>query len=244
MRYKLTVEYDGTSFSGWQRQKNADSIEERLEKAIIPISKIPVVIHGAGRTDAGVHALNQVAHFDLDKDVDCFKIQECMNFYLFNVPISVLKVEKVSNDFDARFSALERSYLYKILNRKAKPSIDLNRVWWVIKTLNIEKMQTAAKILIGKHDFSSFRAAGCQASSPIKTMNSIRISRQDEIIFFEFYAKSFLYHQVRNIVGSLFMVGAERWSVEHFIEVFKARDRTLAGATAPASGLYFSNIKY
>lgn len=244
MRYRLIVEYDGTLFCGWQRQEGVDSIQARLEEAIRPIAKIFVIMKGAGRTDAGVHACAQVAHFDLDQDLDCFRIQECMNFYLKDVPISVLKIEKVEDTFDARLSALSRTYLYKILNRRAKPAVDLNRVWWVKQSLDVEKMREASLCLLGKHDFSAFRAVGCQAHSPIKTMNVVEIWQEAEIIFFKFEAKSFLYHQIRNIMGSLFFVGTGKWSPDDFKEIFLKKDRTLAGPTAPPGGLYFLKVTY
>ena len=207
-RYKVTVEYDGTPFHGWQRQEGANSVQQHLEESILPITRAPVTFFGAGRTDTGVHALAQVAHFD------------------------------------ARFSAKERFYLYKILNRRANACLDLNRVWKVTPPLDAEKMNKVAQNLVGRHDFSSFRAAGCQANSPVKTLNSISVTREDEKIFVRVTAKSFLYHQVRNIVGSLYMVGCGKWSEEDFVRVFEAKDRTKAGQTAPACGLYFVGVRY
>jgi len=244
MRYKITIEYDGTPFCGWQRQDGEDTVQQRLEEAILPLSKEAITIYGSGRTDTGVHALAQVAHFDLDNEIDCFRVQECMNAYLREVPICVLSVEKVNNEFDARFSAVERTYIYKILNRRARACIDANRVWRVVPPLDNEKMHDAAQMLVGKHDFSSFRAAGCQSNSPIKTMNSISVVRDGERIIIEVKARSFLYHQVRNIVGSLVNVGVGKWSEEDFAKVFQAKDRTQAGMTAPACGLYFAGVKY
>jgi tRNA pseudouridine38-40 synthase len=206
-RYKITVEYDGTSFFGWQRQKGQDTIQQRLEEAILPLTKAPVVLHGSGRTDAGVHALGQAAHFDTERDLDCFRIQSCMNARLGAAPIGVLSVERVSNQFDARFSAVERSYIYKILNRRTKSCLDINRAWHVILPIDEKKMNLAAQYLVGKHDFSSFRAAGCQSSSPVKTLNKISVERVGNLITIEISARSFLYRQVRNIVGSLVLVG-------------------------------------
>ena len=243
-RYKVTVEYDGTPFHGWQRQEGANSVQQHLEESILPITRAPVTFFGAGRTDTGVHALAQVAHFDAADDLDCFKTQECMNALLRDVPIKVLSLEKVADDFDARFSAKERFYLYKILNRRANACLDLNRVWKVTPPLDAEKMNKVAQNLVGRHDFSSFRAAGCQANSPVKTLNSISVTREDEKIFVRVTAKSFLYHQVRNIVGSLYMVGCGKWSEEDFVRVFEAKDRTKAGQTAPACGLYFVGVRY
>ncbi|MDR1235729.1 MAG: tRNA pseudouridine(38-40) synthase TruA, partial [Holosporaceae bacterium] len=243
-RYKLIVEYDGSSFFGWQRQKNRDTVQQRLEEAVLPLTKTHVTMFGCGRTDAGVHAVAQVAHFDTERDLDCFRIKECMNAHMKNVAAGVLSVEKVSRDFDARFSAKERSYLYKILNRRTKPCIDANRVWHVIPHADEEKMHSAAQCLVGKHDFSAFRAAGCQSGSPLKTVNSVTVEREGDLITLKISARSFLYHQVRNIVGSLFFVGCGKWSEQDFLEIFKNRDRTAAGPTAPARGLYFLGAKY
>ncbi|MDR0677370.1 MAG: tRNA pseudouridine(38-40) synthase TruA [Holosporaceae bacterium] len=243
-RYKIIVEYDGSPFAGWQRQNGLDTIQQRLEETLLSLSKKPVILYGAGRTDAGVHALRQTAHFDMERDIDCFRVLECMNAHLLNIPIGVLSVEKVTEDFDARFSAIERTYIYKILNRRTKPCIDAQKVWHVIQKLDEGKMNTAAQCLVGKHDFSSFRAAGCQSKSPIKTANNIAVERKGDIIFLEISAKSFLYHQVRNIVGSLVLVGIEKWSRENFEDLLIQKDRKKAGITAPACGLYLSNVIY
>lgn len=243
-RYKITVEYDGSPFFGWQRQSGMCTVQQRLEEAILPLSKVPVVIHGSGRTDTGVHALAQAAHFDLDNDVSEFRIQECMNAYLRDVPIGVLSVTQVNSDFDARFSAIERRYIYKILNRRTKACLEANRVWKVVKALDADSMNDAAQCLVGKHDFSSFRAAGCQSNSPVKTLNSISVKRTDDLILVEVAARSFLYHQVRNIVGSLVCVGDGRWSKNDFNCVLEAKDRSQAGMTAPACGLYFAGVTY
>jgi tRNA pseudouridine38-40 synthase len=243
-RYKLTIEYDGSPFAGWQRQKGFDTVQQRLEESILPLVKVPTVMHGSGRTDAGVHALGQVAHFDTEFDLDCFRIRECVNARLGEAPISVLSVEKVPNDFDARFSAVERFYLYKILNRRAKPCLDANRVWRVVPLVDAEKMNAAAQCLVGKHDFSSFRAAGCQSKSPIKTINAISVEREEDLVTVRVAAKSFLYHQVRNIVGSLYFVGCGKWSERDFLEVLETKDRTKAGPAASACGLYFLGVRY
>ncbi|MDR0753538.1 MAG: tRNA pseudouridine(38-40) synthase TruA [Holosporaceae bacterium] len=243
-RYKITVEYDGSSFLGWQRQKNADTIQLRLEEAILPLTKVPTTLYGSGRTDAGVHASGQVAHFDSAYDLDCFRIQACMNAYLRNVPIAVLAAERVSELFDARFSALERTYVYKILNRRAKACLDARRIWNVIPRVDEEKMDAAARHLVGKHDFSAFRAAGCQSNSPIKTLNGIFIKREGDVVTIQASARSFLYRQVRNIVGSLVFVGCGKWSERDFQEVFQTKDRRKAAPTAPAHGLYFTNVTY
>jgi tRNA pseudouridine38-40 synthase len=244
VRYRIRIEYDGTPFHGWQRQKDLDTVQQRLEDAALPFTRMPIVLHGSGRTDAGVHALEQMAHFDCPRDLNCFRLQECMNAYLNEVPIGVLGIEKVSDEFDARLGAIERYYCYKILNRRAKACIDATRVWTVSYPLNAEKMHAVAQHLIGKHDFSTFRAAGCQSKSPIKTLNDISMTRVGDLILVNVAAKSFLYHQVRNIVGSLVWVGYGRWSERDLLNIFDARDRSKAGPTAPACGLYFVGTKY
>ncbi len=243
-RYKIVIEYDGTPFHGWQRQDGYDSVQQHVEESMVPFLKHAVAVHCAGRTDAGVHALGQVVHFDTDRDIDCFRLQECMNFYLNSVPICVLSIEKVPETFHARLSPIERSYVYKILNRRGKATIDANRVWVVSAKLDENKMHSAAQCLVGKHDFSSFRAVGCQQKSPIKTINRISIERYNDLIEITVAAKSFLYHQVRNIVGSLKLVGSGKWTENDFCTIFEAKDRTLAGPTAPACGLYFVGAVY
>jgi len=243
-RYKIIIEYDGTPFYGWQQQDGVPTVQQHLQEAILALSKKPIVMYGSGRTDAGVHALGQVAHFNLDRDIEPFRVQECMNAYLREVPIVVLSAERVSNDFDARFSTKERAYIYKILNRRARPALLQNRCWHMMLHLDEQAMNDVAQHLIGKHDFSAFRAAGCQALSPIKTLNCINVWREGDMIYVECRAKSFLYHQVRNIVGSLFMVGAGRWNEQKFLDVFASGDRNIAGQTAPACGLYFKEVVY
>ncbi|MDR2157858.1 MAG: tRNA pseudouridine(38-40) synthase TruA [Holosporaceae bacterium] len=243
-RYKITVEYDGTPFFGWQRQKGLDTVQERLENAVFPLTKKPTILYGAGRTDAGVHAVGQVAHFDTEYDLDCFCILTCMNAHLRATPIGALSVEKVSDQFDARFSAVERSYTYKILNRRTKACLDMNRVWRLIPYIDEEKMNSAAQCLVGKHDFSSFRAAGCQSGSPLKTLNKISVERSGDIVTIKTSARSFLYRQVRNIVGSLVLVGCGKWSRQDFENILAAKDRTKAGPTAPACGLYLTSVTY
>ncbi|MBO7454240.1 MAG: tRNA pseudouridine(38-40) synthase TruA [Alphaproteobacteria bacterium] len=243
-RYKLIVEYNGTPFCGWQRQSGVLTVQQCLEEAVQPLTKDLVLINGAGRTDTGVHALGQVAHFETDKLLDAFRVQECMNAHLAELPISVLSVEQVDKNFHSRFSAVERYYIYKIVNRRSKLALDINRAWKVLKPLNEEKMNKVAQILVGKHDFSAFRATGCQSNSPVKTLNSISVERFSDQVIVKLAAKSFLYHQVRNIVGSLQKVGTGEWSVDKFQEVFESKDRTQAAATAPACGLYFWKVRY
>lgn len=246
-RYKLTIEYDGVPFYGWQRQKDRCSVQQLLEESLEPLLKKIVPLHCAGRTDAGVHALGQVAHFDFEQQIDCFKLMECANFYLKDASICVLSAELVPQTFHARMSAVERSYIYKILNRRGKAALYSNRVWLVPQQLDLDAMNRAAQFLVGKHDFSAFRAAGCQQKSPIKSINSIRLERDlynEKMILMTVSAKSFLYHQVRNIVGSLKLVGCGKWTAEYFKEVLESKKRSLAGPTAPACGLYFAGVKY
>lgn len=243
-RYKIVVEYDGTEFVGWQKQQNGKSIQEELEKALQVFSHEQSEIYGSGRTDAGVHAYGQVAHFDLKNKIDTFKAVASFNALLRPNPISVLSVEEVSSDFHARFSAVQRSYIYKILNRPAPAALDVNRVWHIPLPLDVAEMQKCALHLLGKHDFSTFRAAECQAKSPIKTLDEITITKRGDYVFFVVKARSFLYHQVRNMVGTLVEVGLHHWTHEDFHEAFEACDRKRGGPTAPASGLYFQNVVF
>ncbi len=250
MRYKITIEYDGTNILGWQRQLDGPSVQEYLENAVLSLvphsSSSRIEVQGAGRTDAGVHALAQVAHFDLEREIEDWKLRDAINFHLRdqNAPVVVTLVEAVSSDFNARFSAKGRGYIYRILNRRAPSALEKNRVWWVPVDLNITKMQEAAKHLLGYHDFSSFRAAACQAKSPLKTLDKIEIYQQGEEIIFEVEAKSFLHHQVRNIVGTLKLVGDGHLQPSDIKKILEAKDRKVAGPTAPASGLYLSKVWY
>ena len=246
MRYKLTIEYDGTNLLGWQRQLDGPSVQQYLEEILDRLNGSHSEIVSAGRTDAGVHALGQVAHIDLSRQMELWKIREAFNGNLLaqNAPVSVLEVEAVSDDFNARFSARKRCYRYRLLNRRAPSALNRSRVWWVPVPLNIEAMRRGASFLIGHHDFSSFRAAACQAKSPVKTLDKIDIFQDgDEIIFF-FFSRSFLHHQVRNIVGTLEMVGDGRLQPEDVKRILKARDRKAAGPTAPACGLYLTRVLY
>ena len=244
MRYKLIIEYDGTPFCGWQKQQGQPSIQETLENALQIALRHPTELVGSGRTDTGVHALGQVAHFDTDISVDPYKLRESLNALVRPNPISVREIEPVPDTFHARFSAKQRAYLYRIQNTRFPPALQHNRVWWFVHPLDETKMQQAAQILIGKHDLSTFRAAGCQAKSPLKTIDEINITRTGDEIGVEIKARSFLYHQVRNIVGSLVYVGCGKWSVDDFETAFKACDRTRGGETAPAHGLYFTSVTY
>ncbi len=244
MRYKLTVEYDGTPFVGWQKQEGHLSVQSVLEKAVSIAVREPVDVQGSGRTDAGVHAVGQVAHFDCATEQNVYKLRESINALVRPHPISIKSVEAVSDDFHARFSARQREYLYKIQNTRFPPALDHQRVWWFVHPLDEVKMQQAADLLIGKHDLSTFRAAQCQAKSPVKTIDELTVSRQGDFVFIRIKARSFLYHQVRNIAGSLAYVGCGKWTVDDFKHAFKACDRKQGGETAPASGLYFISVRY
>ncbi|MBQ8750895.1 MAG: tRNA pseudouridine(38-40) synthase TruA [Alphaproteobacteria bacterium] len=246
MRYKITIEYDGTNLLGWQKQNEGVSVQYYLEEAIKGFSHQEVEVVGAGRTDAGVHAIAQVAHFDLDTSMDEFHLQEALNARLriLDAPVSVLDVQIVNDDFHARFSATHRGYIYRILNRRAPTVLEKNRVWVVGYPLDVEKMREGAKYLLGNHDFSSFRGAGCQAKSPIKTLDKIDIIVNKDEIDFIVEAKSFIYHQVRNMVGTLKCVGDGKLNPEDVKIILEKKDRRFAGPTAPACGLYLNKIIY
>ncbi len=246
MRYKIVVEYDGTNLVGWQKQKEGPSAEEYLEKAIEGFSHQQVEVFAAGRTDAGVHALAQVAHFDLETNLNEYKLQESINALLreLEAPVAVLHTEAVSNDFHARFSATGRGYIYRILNRRGPSPLLENRVWRVTFPLDVEAMREGAKHLIGNHDFSSFRGAGCQAASPIKTLDRLDIEKVGDEIIFTVEARSFIYHQVRNMVGTLEEVGRGKLKPEDVKTILEMCDRTKAGVSAPACGLYLNKVVY
>lgn len=245
MRYKLLIEYDGTPFVGWQKQKDGVAVQEMLEKALSTALRESVTLFGSGRTDTGVHAFGQVAHFDTTKTIDCYRLSESLNALVRPYPISIHRVEKTAETFHARFDARERTYLYRILNTPYPPALEHNRVWWYKYPLDVDKMNEAAHLLLGKHDFSTFRASECQAKSPVKTLNYIHLTRTpDNHIEMIIKARSFLHHQVRNIIGSLVNVGCGKWSITDFQKAFEAKDRRAGGQTAPAQGLYFMHIDY
>lgn len=243
-RFKLTLAYAGTSFHGWQRQAGLPTVQQALEDAFEDFLNHPVTLWGSGRTDAGVHACGQVAHVDVDKDYTSFAIQGALNQRLREMPISILKVEDVSQDFHARFSARSRTYLYKILNRRAPPALEKDRVWWVVPGLSLDAMRAGAQFLLGHHDFTSFRDKDCQAASPLKTLDLLTFEKQGEIIFVQAKARSFLHHQVRNMVGTLKRVGEGAWPPHKVKDILEARDRRAAGPTAPACGLYLMEVGY
>lgn len=243
-RWKLTIEYDGRPFAGWQRQDNAPSVQQSVEEAIERLSGSPVRVHTSGRTDAGVHALGQVCHFDLEKPFTGDKLRDALNFHLRPNPISVLLAEPAAEDFHARMSCLGRSYLFRILDRRAPPALDLGRVWHVPRRLDAGRMHEAAQVLVGRHDFSSFRASLCQANSPVKTLDRLDVERVGEEIHIHAAARSFLHHQVRNMVGTLEFVGNGKWTAEDVRSALEARDRAKGGPTCPPDGLYFVGARY
>jgi tRNA pseudouridine38-40 synthase len=243
-RYKLTIEYDGTGFVGWQRQANGASIQEAIETALAVLCGADIVIRGAGRTDAGVHALGQVAHADLDRDWRDDVLRDALNAHLRPHRIAILRAEPVSEDFDARFSAVRRHYLYRIVNRRAPLTLESQRAWLVKRRLDAGAMHDAAQILTGKHDFSTFRDAECQAACPIRTLDKLDVVKAGDAIEIHASARSFLHHQVRSMVGSLEHVGAGKWSRADLKAALQAQDRARCGVVAPAAGLYLVGVDY
>ena len=243
-RFKLTLEYDGAPFVGWQRQGNGLSVQEALEGAILAMTAERAIAHGAGRTDAGVHALGQVAHVDLERDWAPFRLGEGLNALLHPHPVAVLGVERVSEDFDARHSASARHYRYRIANRRAPLTFERRQAWRVKPRLDTAAMHAAARVLIGRHDFSTFRDSQCQAKSPIRTLDRLDVGRDADEVLFQASARSFLHRQVRSMVGSLVEVGTGRWSVGQFKAAFEAADRSRCGPVAPAHGLYLTRVDY
>lgn len=243
-RYRIKVEYDGQPFVGWQRQDNGPGVQGVLEEAVKAFSHEQVTVFGAGRTDAGVHALGQVAHFDLDQWFPTDTIRDAMNAHLRPNPVAVLDAEEVSEEFHARFSATSRTYLYRIVNRRPPLTITAGKAWWVPTPLDVTAMHEAARVLVGRHDFSSFRSTFCQAKSPVKTLDHLDVVTHDGEIHFHAHAKSFLHNQVRIMVGSLRYVGEGKWSPDDLKEVLEACDRTRAGQTAVPDGLYLTAVGY
>ena len=238
-RYKLVLEYDGTPFVGWQRQENGLSVQEALEKAIERLSGEIVTTHAAGRTDAGVHALAMAAHFDLEKAYPADVVRDAVNQHLRPAPVSVLEAAEVGDEFHARFSCIGRAYEYRIVNRRPPLALDVNRAWRLTQSLDADAMHEAAQVLLGKHDFTTFRAAACQAKSPVKSLDEISVSRAGEEVYVRCAARSFLHNQVRSFVGSLVEVGKGKWRTRDLKAALDARDRAQCGQVAPAEGLYF-----
>ena len=243
-RYKLTIEYDGSVFAGWQRQDNAPSVQQTLEAAAEALDGAPVQVIGAGRTDSGVHALGQVAHLDLAKTIRAGKVRDALNAHLRPNPIAVLEAEDASPEFHARFDATGRSYVYRIINRRADLALDRGRAWRVSAAMDVAAMHAAAQALVGRHDFTTFRDANCQADTPVKTLKSISVERRGEVIEIRTSARSFLHRQVRSMVGSLVDVGRGREKPEWIAEILAAADRTRCGPVAPADGLYLESVSY
>src|ERR1700730_6800812 len=243
-RYQLTIEYDGTPYVGWQMQDNHPSIQGALTEAIAAFTGQRPVVYGAGRTDAGVHALGQVAHVDLDRDWDTDNVRDAINFHLRPQPIAVLAAEQVADAFDARFSASKRHYLYRISNRRVDLALEQNRAWRVPRPLDSEAMHRAGQKLLGKHDFTTFRSTECQAKSPVKTLDCLDITRDGDDVRVSASARSFLQHQVRSMVGSLVHVGEGKWSADDLAAALAARDRAQCGQVAPPHVLYLVRVEY
>ena len=243
-RYRITIEYDGTPFVGWQIQAEGQSVQGCLREAVRRFSGEVVQIKGAGRTDAGVHARGQVAHFDLVRGRDPNRIREALNFHLKPAPVAVLACAAVGDDFDARFGATARHYLYRILARRAPPALDRGRVWWLPRALDPDAMAEGARHLVGRHDFTTFRAAGCQAKSPVRTLDVLTVSRLGEEIVVTASARSFLHNQVRSMVGSLKLVGEGKWRPGDMARALAAKERAACGGVAPAAGLYLMRVDY
>ncbi|MEL6388268.1 MAG: tRNA pseudouridine(38-40) synthase TruA [Pseudomonadota bacterium] len=243
-RFKLTIEYDGRPYAGWQRQATMPTVQGALEQACEAINGAPVVVSGAGRTDSGVHARGQVAHIDFTKPIAVRKVADALNAHLRPAPIAILKAEAVEETFDARFSATGRHYRYRIINRRASLTLDRGLAWRVPMALDADAMHAAAQALIGHHDFSTFRDSECQATSPVKTLDTIAVARTSSEIAVTCAARSFLHRQVRSIVGSLVEVGRGREPVSWIAEILAATDRTRCGPVAPADGLYLMGVDY
>ena len=243
-RYKLTIEYDGAPFAGWQIQADLITAQGALTAAVEALTGEKVPVQGAGRTDAGVHARGQVAHVDLAKDWDTDTIRDGLNAHLRPHPLAILAAEPVAADFNARTSAVKRHYLYRIINRRADLTLDAGHAWRVPRPLDAAAMQEAAQRLVGKHDFTTFRAAECQAKSPVKTLDRLEVERAGEAVTVTASARSFLHHQVRSMVGSLVMVGEGKWSAQDLERALQARDRAACGPVAPPDGLYLMRVDY
>ena len=243
-RWKLIVEYDGAPFVGWQRQDNGPSVQAALEDAVFAFCGERVVAQGAGRTDAGVHAAGQVAHVDIARESSADTVRDALNFHLKPAPVAVLTAVAVGEDFHARFSAIGRAYRYRIVNRRAPLALELGRAWHLVQPLDAARMHEAAQLLVGNHDFTSFRSSICQAPSPVKTLDRLDVARHGEAIEIVAEARSFLHHQVRNMAGTLKLVGEGKWQPRDVASALAARDRAKAGPTAPPEGLCLERVVY
>jgi len=245
-RYRLNIEYDGSAYAGWQRQAGHHTVQAAIEQAVVAFSGDDGALRGAGRTDAGVHATGQVAHIDLTREWRADKVRDAINAHLrlSGERVSILEVQAVSADFDARFSAKARHYIYRILNRRSPPALDAGKVWWVPKTLDAEAMHKATRPLLGKHDFTTFRSAQCQANSPLRTLDRLDVIRAGDVIEVHASARSFLHNQVRSMVGSLKRVGEGGWPVDGVKAALDARDRAACAGIAPPEGLYLVRVDY
>ena len=245
-RYRLDVEYDGTPYAGWQRQSGQHSVQAALEQAVLGFCQEAVSLRGAGRTDAGVHAAGQVAHLDLTKDWPDDTVRDAINAHLrlAGEAVSVTAATKVSDDFDARFSATARHYLYRILNRRAWPALEKNRAWWAPAPLDAGAMHEAAQHLVGRHDFTTFRSIHCQAKSPLRTLDRLDVTRSDDLIEIRTSARSFLHNQVRSMVGTLKRVGEGAWTAADVKAALEAKDRAACAAVAPPEGLFLMKVDY
>lgn len=243
-RFRLTVEYDGRPFMGWQRQAHGPSVQQAIEEAAKAITGKDVILHAAGRTDAGVHAEAMAAHCEVEKPLTPFRLMEGLNAKLRPHPVAILACEEVADDWHARFSCIGRRYVYRIVNRRAPLALDAGRAWRVPNPLDAEAMQAAAQILVGTHDFTTFRSIHCQAQSAIKSLDSLTVRRFGEEIEIEAAARSFLHHQVRSMVGCLMMVGRGQWSAADLKAALDAKDRAALGFNAPPDGLYFVEARY
>ena len=249
-RYRFTIEYDGSPYKGWQRQADVPSVQGALEKALSGLGEGDVVVQGAGRTDAGVHALGQVAHADLARPWKPFRLMEALNAHLRQAdePVAIIDCDQAGDEFHARFSAIQRHYVYRIINRRAPLTIERGRAWSVKAMLDIAAMNKAAKLLLGKHDFTTFRSMECQAKSPVKTLNTLNVDGRwvhgMEIVEISTTARSYLHNQVRSITGSLKLVGEEKWTTDDLQRALQAKDRTACAPVAPAHGLYLVSVGY
>ncbi|MEO1040156.1 MAG: tRNA pseudouridine(38-40) synthase TruA [Pseudomonadota bacterium] len=243
-RYKLTIEYDGGPFVGWQRQENGPSVQAALERAAEVLDEQPREVYGAGRTDAGVHAFGQVAHLDLDKDLRGDVVRDALNHHLRPDPIAVIDAEEVSSQFHARFKAIRRGYVYRLIDRRAPLALERGKAWKVARRLDSEAMHEAAQACVGTHDFTTFRDSQCQAETPVKSLDAIAVTREGECIELRVEAISFLHRQVRSIVGSLAEVGLGKWSAADFADALAAADRRRCGPVAPPDGLYLAFVRY